>query len=227
MNRDSSHLPAIDATVRALSKVLWSYHNLEQEIPESVDLILVAGSHDDRVAQYGAELTLKVPSRFVVTSGGFGKITAEIGGEPEATRFRRIMESHGVPTGRVLCEENSSNMGENIQFTHRLIDEQKPTSPVARAVVVTKPYMKRRALATALKQWPGVDWVSAGPDLSFEEYASVDVPERRMIELMVGDTQRIDTYAAKGFQVPQEIPSAVTHAFQQLVDLGFTRFVER
>jgi uncharacterized SAM-binding protein YcdF (DUF218 family) len=217
----------IDAAVRSLAKILWSYHNLEQEIPDSVDLILVAGSHDDRVAEYGAQLALKVSSRFVVTSGGYGKITAEVGGEPEAVRFRRIMESRGVPAGRVLCEDRSSNMGENIQFTHRLIDEQQPTTPVAHAVVVTKPYMKRRALATALKQWPGVEWVSTAPDLSFEEYASTEVPERRMIELMVGDTQRIETYAAKGFQVPQEIPSAVTEAFERLVELGFTRFVER
>ncbi|MEU8952525.1 YdcF family protein [Streptomyces sp. NPDC048489] len=227
MNHDSSSHPVIDGTVRALSKILWSYHNLDQEISEAVDLILVAGSHDDRVAEYGAQLALKVSSRFVVASGGFGKITAEVGGEPEAVRFRRIMESRGVPEGLILCEDRSSNMGENIQFTHKLIDEQQPASPVARAVVVTKPYMKRRAVATALKQWPGVEWVSAGPDLSFEEYASADVPERRMIELMVGDTQRIETYATKGFQVPQEIPSAVTEAFERLVDLGFTRFVER
>ncbi|MER6533419.1 YdcF family protein [Streptomyces sp900105755] len=226
MDNPSASHPAIDTHVRSLAKILWAYHDLEQKIPDAVDLILVAGSHDDRVAEYGADLVLRIPARFVVTSGGFGKITAETGREPEAVRFRRIMSEYGVPSERILCEDQSSNMGENIQFTHRLIDEREPAAPVERAVVVTKPYMKRRALATALKQWPGIDWVSAAPELTFEEYASDDVPERRMIELMVGDTQRIETYAAKGFQVPQEIPREVASAFRQLVDLGFTRFVE-
>ncbi|MFJ8841816.1 YdcF family protein [Streptomyces cyaneofuscatus] len=219
-------MPEINDDVRAHAKLLWSYHDLPQKFPESVDLILVAGSHDGRVAERGAEIARSLPARFVVTSGGYGKITGSMGGEPEAQRFRRIMEEHGISPGIILCEDQSSNMGQNIQFTRRLIEGRQDGTRIASAIVVTKPYMKRRALATALKQWPGVEWFAAAPELSFGDYASDEVPERRMIELMVGDTQRIETYAEKGFQVPQEVPPEVSAAFRQLVKLGFTQHVD-
>ena len=48
-----------------------------------------------------------------------------------------------------------------------------------------------------------------------------------MVNLMVGDLQRLDVYAEQGFQVPQEIPDEVWAAWQELVDAGFDQFVIR
>lgn len=155
----------------------------------------------------------------IVVSGGFGKITSATHQETEASRFRRIMVQRGVEEDLILVEPNATNTGENLVFTRELLEGMGvvPTS----GIVVTKPYMKRRVLATAEKQWLDVLWSVSGPNLSFDEYATDNVPEQRMIELMVGDLQRVKVYAERGFQSPQEIPSDVWAAYEGLVSLGY------
>ena len=96
---------------------------------------------------------------------------------------------------------------------------------VITAIIVTKPYMKRRALATAMKQWPEVRWWVSAPEITFDKYPNRDVPERQMIELMVGDLQRLEVYAGREFQVPQEIPTDVWDAYDALVALGYDQYV--
>jgi hypothetical protein len=44
-----------------------------------------------------------------------------------------------------------------------------------------------------------------------------------VIDMMVGDLQRIKIYPEKGFQIPQEIPDGVWTAYEKLVAWGFTR----
>ena len=206
---------------REHAQTLWDYHNISQALPPAADLLLVAGSHDDRVAQRGIDIYHSTTIAQVVTSGGFGKITKKTASEPEAQRFQRIMEKGGVPSSAIIVEDAASNTGQNIEFTRALL---APHS-VKTAVFVTKPYMKRRALATAAKQWPEVTWYVTAPELSFKDYPSPEVPEQRMIELMVGDFQRIRVFAELGFQIPQDIPEESTHAYQQLVKLGYNAHV--
>ena len=40
--------------------------------------------------------------------------------------------------------------------------------------------------------------------------------------MLVGDFQRMDLYAKKGYQIPQEIPDTVWSAFYALVEMGYT-----
>lgn len=205
---------------------LWRYHNVDEEIPENVGLVLAMGSHDDRVARHAAELMLGGIAPLLVTSGGFGKVTKEIRTEPEGRRFRRLVVACGVPADRVLVESTATNTGENLTLTRDLLDAHGIPHPRS-AVIVTKPYMKRRALATARRQWLEVRWYASAPATSLTEYPNDEVPERRMIELMVGDLQRIKVFADQGFQVPQEIPSEVWEAYEELVDLGYDKYVIR
>ena len=44
-----------------------------------------------------------------------------------------------------------------------------------------------------------------------------------MIDIMVGDLQRIHLYPARGFQIPQEIPPEVWSAYEGLVKAGYDR----
>ncbi len=44
-----------------------------------------------------------------------------------------------------------------------------------------------------------------------------------LIQVMVGDFQRILIYPRLGFQVSQEVPPEVMQAFEELVQLGYTR----
>jgi hypothetical protein len=43
-----------------------------------------------------------------------------------------------------------------------------------------------------------------------------------VIDMMVGDLQRIRIYPGMGFQIEQEIPEEVWSAYEKLVDWGFT-----
>jgi hypothetical protein len=63
--------------------------------------------------------------------------------------------------------------------------------------------------------------VITSPQISFDDYPNENIPADRVIEIMVGDLQRIKEYPAKGFQIYQEIPANVWNAFERLVELGF------
>jgi hypothetical protein len=45
----------------------------------------------------------------------------------------------------------------------------------------------------------------------------------KVINIMVGDLQRIKIYPEKGFQIYQEIPAEVWKAYERLVALGFDK----
>ena len=47
------------------------------------------------------------------------------------------------------------------------------------------------------------------------------ITERSAIEVIVGDFQRIELYAQKGYQLPQDIPPYAWNAFHALVALGY------
>lgn len=90
-------------------------------------------------------------------------------------------------------------------------------------IVVQKPYMERRAWVALKKQWPGKEFILASSDISFEDYPNEEIPQDTLINIMVGDLQRIKIYPEKGFQIYQEIPDEVWQAYEQLVRLGYTK----
>lgn len=90
-------------------------------------------------------------------------------------------------------------------------------------ILVQKPYMERRTYATFMKQWPGqeVQIFVTSPQLSFEEYITPEMPLEKVINIMVGDTQRIKEYPKKGFQIEQPMPEEVWNAVLTLIDMGY------
>jgi uncharacterized SAM-binding protein YcdF (DUF218 family) len=215
----------LNTEVEKNAKILWDYHNVTTALPSTVDFVLAMGSHDDRVAHHAAQLMLDGRAPRLITSGGFGKVTAGTNSEPEGERFKQIAVADGVRPESIVVEAAAANTGDNITLTRSLLEKQGLSCQTS--ILVTKPYMKRRALATATKQWPDVTWWASAPDISFESYPTDEVPERRMIELMVGDLQRIDVYAEQGFQSPQQIPVEVWECYHNLVTLGYDKYVIR
>jgi uncharacterized SAM-binding protein YcdF (DUF218 family) len=190
---------------------------------EKADAILVLCSHDQRVAERGAELLLGEWAPLLVFSGGFGSITRNIWTKPEADQFAEIAIEMGVPKERILIESRSTNTGENILFTRQLLAERK-TNP-QKFILVQKPYMERRAFATFRKVWPEKDVLVTSPQVSFDEYldsySASELSSDDVISIMVGDLQRIKIYAEQGFQIHQEIPQDVWSAYEELVRAGY------
>lgn len=202
------------------ARLLWDYHHMNHDLRKS-DCILALGSHDLRVAHRAAELYLEGWAPVVIMSGGLGNLTQGIWTEPEADKFAAIAIQKGVPAGAILIENRSTNTGENILFTAQLLKE-KGLDP-DNFIVVQKPYMERRAYATFKKHWTNKSLVVTSPQIAFEEYATGEISIESVINIMVGDLQRIKYYPAKGFQIYQEIPAEVWEAYENLVDLGFDK----
>lgn len=201
------------------ARKLWDYHHL-YHVPVPSDVILVLGSLDLRVANRGAELYLQGLAPILIFSGGLGKVTKAMWKDPEADLMSRIALDMGVPAEAIFIENQSTNTGENILFTQKLLQD-KGLHPQS-FLLVQKPYMERRSYATFKKHWPDKELIVTSPQIAFEDYATPEMPMERVIELMVGDLQRIRIYPAKGFQIYQEIPEEVWRAYEKLVALGFT-----
>jgi len=216
----------MNESVRALAQQLWDYHRLGHELVKS-DAIVVLCSHDERVAERGAELFLDNWAPLLIFSGGLGAITKGLWTEPEAIRFSRIAESMGVPPEHILVEDKSTNTGENVRYTRDLL-RRKVLDP-NRFIAVQKPYMERRTYATFRKVWPEKDLVVTSPQVSFDQYldqyAHSTLTPEDVIAIMVGDLQRIRLYPDKGYQIRQEIPVSVWAAYEELVQAGFDKYL--
>jgi len=202
-----------------LALILWKYNNLNLE-PKKSDCILVLGSNDIRVAKRGAELFLQGFAPLIIFSGNVGRLTKEVWDKPEAEVFAEEAIKMGVAKDKILIEDESTNTGDNILFTKKLLEEKGIS--VSNIILVQKPYMQRRAFATFRKVWPDKDLIVTAPQISFEEYPNEVVPKDIVINIMVGDTQRIKIYPKKGFQIPQDIPNTVWSAYEELVKRGYT-----
>ncbi len=201
-----------------LAQIVWDYHRLGHSLVKS-DCILTPCSHDPRVAEYSAQLFLAGWAPLLVFSGNVGELTAGMYGKPEADYFAEVAVELGVPADKILVENRATNSGENIIFSRALLQEhhQDPDG----FILVQKPFMERRTLATFQKIWPEKNAVVTSPPIEFLDYPTVEFPLERVIEIMVGDLERIIRYPALGFQTVQEIPDEVLTAYEELIDLGY------
>ena len=214
----------LTAEAFSLAQKLWDYHHMHHELKPS-DCIMVLGSHDKRVAERGAQLYLQGHAPLLLFSGGLGRLTQELWRETEADLFAGIAMQMGVSKEAILIENRSTNTGENILFSQQVLQEQGLDPE--RFIVVQKPYMERRSFATFKKHWPDKEVLVTSPQIPFEDYATEEIPMEKVINIMVGDLQRIKLYPQMGFQIYQEIPEEVWSAFERLVALGFDKQLVR
>ena len=122
----------------------------------------------------------------------------------------------------MLLEEHSTNTGENVRFSLKLLAE-RGLAPQS-FILIQKPFMLRRAFATALAQSGGAmrreNLQTSAPDLDprGDAYAG---SLRRAIEMAVGDLHRTAVYPSLGFQAFQFLPRHVWAALGALERAGF------
>ena len=203
-----------------LAQIIWDYHQLHHTLARS-EIILCLGSNDLRVAERAADLYLQGWAAHLLFSGNVGALTRERFNRPEAELFAKIAVERAVPAEAILIEAASTNTGENILFSRRLL-AQLDWHPRS-AILVQKPYMERRTYATCAQVWPELQTLVASPPIAFQDYFTPELPKDLVINLMVGDLQRIRLYPPLGFQIEQPIPEEVWAAYEQLVALGFDR----
>ncbi|KAH7041226.1 DUF218 domain-containing protein [Microdochium trichocladiopsis] len=222
--------------VDADAQLVYNYHRMSMPLPSHADAIFCLCSLDTRVARRAAELFLSEQSssskgdqdggdddkvKYLIFSGGSGKLTESRFDKPEAEVFADIARKMGVSDDKIIVEPRSTNTGENVRFTWALLQDRE--IQVKSLVLVQKPYMERRTYATFKKQWPdlGADIAVTSPQLEWEEYPDAENPRDLVVSIAVGDLIRIREYPAKGFQIEQEIPDKVWEAGQRLVAVGY------
>lgn len=214
------------AQIQRDAELIYNYHQMRMPI-HPADAIFCLCSLDTRVARRAAQLYLDGLAPMLIFSGASGELTAGRFAKTEAETFADVARAMGVPGDKVIVEPRATNTGENVRFTHALLEGMnlRPES----LILVQKPYMERRTYATFRKQWPGeTSFAVTSPQFTtFEEYPDEDNPRDLVISIMVGDLVRIRDYPALGFQVEQVIPDGVWAAMERLVRAGYDRHLPR
>jgi uncharacterized SAM-binding protein YcdF (DUF218 family) len=216
-----------DEVVTKYAKVIWEYHHMHQDLKKA-DVLLVLGSHDLRVPEYAAKLFKEGLAPIVIISGGTAHnddLLSTGWNMTEAEKFSQIMQSLGVPHDKIVLETSAKNTGDNFELSKKLAEEKMIV--VHSILAVTKPYMERRAFASGQVRWPGAEIIVTSPPGSFEEYfagyVNQDISPENILNIMIGDLQRIDIYGKNGFQSLQAIPEEVWEAYRALTQKGFTK----
>lgn len=202
-------------------ETLWDYMQLKHEL-KPADCLFVMCSNDVRVAEHAANLYHQKLAPLIVFSGGEGRFTDGLFEKSEAETFAEIAKMSGVPSEAILLETESTNSGENVRFTEqRLKEEGKNCSSF---ILVQKPFMERRAIATFEKQWqsPYSHLQVSSTAHPFFEYINEDMPLMMVLEALMEDFSRVKSYPEKGFQTEQNIPQQVESSYQVLLErFGF------
>ncbi len=118
-----------------------------------------------------AALARQYPAARIVFSGGSGSL---LGGASEADFVAGLLESFGIPRGRVLLEARSRNTTENARLTKDLVQPK----PGERWLLVTSAYHMPRSVGVfrragfAVEAYP-VDWRTRGAADVFMPFAAL------------------------------------------------------
>lgn len=216
----------MEAKVRKEAEIVWDYMLLH-EPPRTADMLIVLGSNDERVAIRAAELTNEYEYGLVCFTGGMAHQNDLLKApwrRSEAEHFQQLFERYGGAAWQTLLETRSQNTGENARLVHALLKEKGISEP-STIQIVTKPYMERRARATFEMQWPNksATFFITSPTLSLDDYDNL----KDVVNVLVGDFERIVTYPALGFQTPQTVPVNVCESWRYLVEAGYTRHMQK
>ncbi|MBR4972402.1 MAG: YdcF family protein [Oscillospiraceae bacterium] len=205
-------------------QILWDYLRMHQ-VPQAADCIVGFGNFNTDIAHRAAQLYLQGYAPKVLFTGGLGRNTEGLLPEPEAVRFARVAMECGVPERDVILEDKSTNTAENIRFTRQKLQELG--LPAGKLLGVHQPFMERRITAAMGVYWPEPEFIVTSPQVTLREYLKrareQGITEEASVCVIVGDFQRMELYAQKGWQIPQQIPQEAWAAFDRLVAMGFDK----
>lgn len=208
---------------RRQALVIWEYHRMGHRV-RPCDAAIGLGSHDLGVADRAAELYHAGMFPVLVFSGGNSPTTLARFPRGEAVHYRERALELGVPDEAILLEPNATNTGANITLSRQVLADAGIIP--ASVLLISKPYMERRAYATTRKLWPEVEAVCASQPVDLDHYLKSIGDEKLVVDMLVGDLQRIIEYPSRGYAIDQPVPTAVRAAYDSLVHAGFnTRLI--
>lgn len=201
------------------AQVIWDYHQMGHELV-ATDLGIGLGSHDLGVADATVDLYMRGFIPKIIFSGANSPTTQTVFPEGEAQAYRSRAIDLGVPEEVIFVDDRATNTGDNIRYSHQVAMAQKLC--VRSLTLITKPYMQRRAYSTCKKQWPDVEVVCHSESLDMLTYIRSIGDSKLVVDMLVGDLQRIEVYAEQGFAIQQDVPESAKQAYEYLVRQGYT-----
>ena len=201
------------------ARALFDFNQLHHELrPCPVGIGL--GSHDLGVADVTAALFHQGIFPLIVFTGANAPTSRKRFPGGEAVHYRQRAIELGVPPEAILVEPSATNTRQNIEFSRKLLADH---GLHPRSVVLTcRPYQQRRAYSTCRQVWPGLDVLCASDRRSLDEYIGGIGDRHFVINMIVGDTQRVMEYPKLGHAVAQDVPGPIEAAFERLIAAGFT-----
>ena len=200
------------------AQILWDYHQMHHE-PRNTDIAIGLGRHDIGVAEHTADLYHQGRFPLIVFTGANAPTTTGLFPRGEAVHFAERATQLDVPSEAILLERRAGNTQENFTLTRDLLRSRG--LHVQSATLISRPYQQRRAYATCIKNWPNLEAVCSSRQEDFVSYLDKIKDTERILNMLVGDTQRIWLYAQRGYAAEQALPHHVRSAYLRLVDAGY------
>lgn len=200
-----------DAAYEELLRPVWRYLAVENE-PAPSDVIFVFGGLDMAIPAYATELYKAGYAPHILISGSAGPYTQDVFKKAEAYVFMEEMLKEGVPESAFIIEDKASNALQNVIFGMAALKEHGVK--VRKAILVAKPFMMRRSLATFQKQFPEVELLSCPPRGSVIKF--IDRARPVFAGRLLHELARLKTYSDKGDIAEQPLPPSVQAAADDL-----------
>lgn len=212
---------AYPAAVQHDVETLWQYNQLHHDV-RPTDVGIGLGSHDLGVATHTAELYQAGMFPLIVFTGANAPTTVKRFPRGEAVHYREHAIERGVPSEAILLEPRATNTSENIDFTRAVLADHGLADSIRSVTLISRPYQQRRSYAIFRKRWPEAEVICSSLPLELDEYIATIGDADRVIDMLVGDTQRIWLYPERGWAIEQDVPTVVKDAYDRLVNAGYT-----
>jgi hypothetical protein len=218
-----------EASIAQARNTLWDYLQLHTEFPDEVDVIIVIGSRDDRVASFAADMSHRAASQLIVVTGGSihrhdWLPAPDWAEDTEAEHFTAIMKRERF-SGNLALETKAANIGEKITLTEKILRE-KDLEPKS-VLIISALYMERRVLKTFQRYWkygsPKVYITSTRE--TFSEYVDSVQTADIVTHVMVGEMDRILKYPRHGYMEESAAPEFVIDAYELLKHAGYDKLL--
>lgn len=197
-------------------QTIWNALVRQDKMPAQADIIVIGGCYDLGLAERAAEIYHSHISKLIVISG-YRQAKRNIS---EAQYLSNRCIELGIPPNALIMEETASNTGENITKAATIVNDLRTN--LDSVILIHKPYMSLRFLASAEAQWPKPQpkFYTTCQAITFEKYCKVNGLEDTAWK-MLGDFKRMESYVANGYQTAQPISQPAKKAYAELIKSNF------
>lgn len=207
------------------AKMVFDYLNVHDNTLTPVDLIIGFGHFDMKIPRSCGELYSKGYAERILLTGGRGAGTADLN-EPEGIEFEKELRIvyPDIQKENVIVESESTNTGENIQFSENILKDANPDfcfeKGIKKVIAIASPYRQKRVYLCMKKMYPDIQVLNAPPETTFKgELEIFESKNESFIHLLLGELERIKLYPAKGFIAFEEVPVKIVQAYTKLKQL--------